>query len=144
MPTVDEVTLYIAENVLHSKLYDNCTPEVKIKVVNQAKSTLFRYMPDVYRDTENLPVEDVAEQVLWLLKMDDTMQRAEMGALMITVDGVQIQMKDMDRTIAPKLMALYGKTTLRRAKVGMYSKGSHYRVGQKYPPSYYNGYRSGY
>lgn len=138
MATVAEVTQYITENVLHSKLFDSATPEIKQKAINQASHTLFKYMADVYKSVELLPVDDVAEQVLWLLKMDDSMQRAEMGAMMITVDGIQIQLRDMDRTISPKLMALYGKTSIRKGRVGAYADGDAYRVGQHYPPSYYN------
>jgi DNA integrity scanning protein DisA with diadenylate cyclase activity len=130
MPTVAEVTQYIADNVLHSKLYDSATPEVQQKAVNQAINTLVKYMSDVYKDVESLPIDELAEQVLWLLKMDDSMQRAEMGALMITVDGIQIQLKEMDRTISPKLLALHGKTSLRQRKVGSYSIGTSFRIGR--------------
>lgn len=145
--TVADVTTYIDDNVLHSKLYDSATPEVQQKAVNQAISTLERYMPDVYNDRESIPVEDVVEQVLWLLKMDDSMQRAEMGAIMITVDGIQVQLKDMDRTIAPKILALYGKSGIRKKKVGSYQEYptpySSTRVGNQYPPSYYDYRRYG-
>lgn len=141
MMAVSEVSQYIENNVLHSKLYDTASPEVKQKAVNQAIHTLLKYMPDVYRDEDSLPVDEVAEQVLWLLKMDDSMQRAEMGAMMITVDGIQIQLRDMDRTISPKLLTLHGKTSIRRGRVGMYSEGTSYRVGHQLPPSYY---RRGY
>lgn len=138
MPTVAEVTQYIAENVLHSKLFDSASPEIQQKAINQASHTLVKYMSDVYNGVESLPVDDVAEQVLWLLKMDDSMQRAEMGAMMITVDGIQIQLKDMDRTISPKLLALYGKSGIRKRRVGSYYDGSDFRVKQQLPPSYYN------
>jgi len=140
MITVSEITQFIAENVLHSKLYDSANENIKQKAVNQAISTLVRYMSDVYKDRESLPIEDVSEQVLWLLKMDDSMQRAEMGATMITVDGIQLQLKDMDRTISPKLLALYGKDSIRKRKVGSYANGSDFRVKQQYDPSYLKGY----
>ncbi|APT46580.1 hypothetical protein [Bacillus safensis] len=131
MLTQVEVGQYIDENVLHSKLWDTSEESVKQKAVNQAQHTLFRYLPDVYKVGEVIPVEDVAEQVLWLLKMDDSMQRAEMGTLMITVDGIQIQLKEMDRTISPKILNFYGISSIRRKKVGSYAVpiSDTYRAG---------------
>lgn len=137
MVILADVTQFISENVLHSKLYDSATPEMKQKAVNQSANTLVKYMSDVYKDVEALPVDDVAEQVLWLLKMDDSMQRAEMGTMMISVDGTQIMLKDMDRTIAPKLLSLHGITSIRKRRVGQYSTGSNYRYGQQTPDRRY-------
>lgn len=142
MITVSDVTAFISENVLHSKLYDTASEETKQKAINQAINTLCKYMSDVYKDRELIPLDELAEQVLWLLKMDDSMQRAEMGAMMITVDGIQVQLNDMDRTVSPKLLSLHGITSLRRRKVGSYQEyptaQSSYRIGQHLPPSYYD------
>lgn len=121
MITIADVTQFITENVLHSKLFDSAPDNVKLKAFNQASHTLVKYMSDVYKDRESLPADDVAEQVLWLLKMDDTMQRAEMGATMISVDGIQVQLQEMDRTISPKLLSLHGKGGIRKRRVGSYS-----------------------
>jgi len=118
---VEAVTAYINENVLHSKLYDQSDDVTKLKVVNQASNTLVKYLPDVYNSVEEIPLDELSEQVLWLLKMDDSMQRAEMGAIMITVDGVTIQLRDMDRTISPKILSLHGRTSTRKRKVASYS-----------------------
>lgn len=131
----DWITLvdqYITDNILHSKLWDDATPEIRSKAVNQSVNTLLKYLPDVYKDEESLPVDDVAEQVLWLLKLDDYMQRAEMGAMMITVDGIQINIKDMDRTISPKILSYYGKS-IKKRKVGSYVEAveNSYRMGIK-------------
>jgi DNA integrity scanning protein DisA with diadenylate cyclase activity len=144
MVTLSDVTQYITENILHSKLFDLSSPETKQKAVNQAINTLDKYMSDVYRGRDGIPVEDVADQVLWLLKMDDSIQRAEMGTLSISVDGMQIQLKDMERIIAPNLMALYGKESIKKKKVGSYmgSEFVHdsYRMGNQHPPSKYRRY----
>lgn len=126
---LEQVTQYIEESILHSKLFDNASDQQKNKAVNQAISTLLRYLPAVYKSRESLPVEDVVEQVLWLLKLDDMMQRAEMGATMITVEGVQVQLKDMDRTIAPSILNLYGIKDTKKRRVGNYSDSMGYRTG---------------
>lgn len=126
---LEQVTQYIEENILHSSLFDNASDQQKIKAVNQAMNTLLRYLPAVYMSRESLPVEDVAEQVLWLLKLDDMMQRAEMGATMITVEGIQVQIRDMDRTIAPSILNLHGIKDSRKRRVGSYSDSLGYRTG---------------
>lgn len=126
---LEQVTLYVDENILHSKVFDSSTPEQKNKAVNQAMNTLLRYLPAVYKDREALPVEDVTEQVLWLLKIDDMMLRAEMGAGMITVDGVQVQIREMDRTISPAILNLYGIRDTRKRRVGNYSDSLGFRTG---------------
>lgn len=139
MITVSDVNQYIQDNVLHSKLWDNASTQDQTKAVNQAKNMLLKFLPDHYPDSDSLPVEDVAEQALWLLKLDDSMQRAEMGALMITVDGISIQLKDMDRTISPKILAQHGLSSIRRRRVGSYSVGIQdtYRVGNQYSDARY-------
>lgn len=123
------VTEYIDSNILHSKVFDSASAAQKNKAVNQAVHTLLRHLSDVYKSRESLPVADVAEQVMWLLKMDDSLQRADMGVNMITVDGVQIQIRDMDRTIAPSILNLYGIRDTRKRKVGSYSDSQGYRTG---------------
>lgn len=117
--TVGQVTAYIDENVLHSQLFDNASKTVRSKAVNQAQKMLTRYL-DVYEEEYPVPVEDVAEQVIWLLKMDDTMQRVEMGATSISVDGISISFEKKDRSLAPAVMAKYGKTETKKRRVGRY------------------------
>lgn len=128
---VSQVSAYIETNILHSKLYDNADTATKQKAVNQAVNMLFRNI-DVYKSKNDIPVEDIAEQTIWLLKMDDTMQRVEMGANSISVDGISIGFKDMDRSIAPQILNAYGVTTVRRRKVGSYGVPLRdtFRVGQ--------------
>lgn len=139
MDQVALVTAYIESNILHSKPYDSATPETRKKAVNQAVNTLFRQL-DIYETKAGIPVEDIAEQVLWLLKMDDSMQRAELGATSISVDGVSISFSEMDRTVAPTVLNAYGLRSTKRRRVGSYAVPVRdtLRVGQMYPPSYYN------
>lgn len=135
---IEQVTQYIQENILHSKVFDEATETQKNKAVNQAVHTLLRHLPDVYKGRESLPVEDVSEQVLWLLKIDDSLQRAEMGATMITVDGVSVQMREMDRTIAPSILNLYGIRDTRKRRVGAYADVLGFRTGMgRYPERRY-------
>lgn len=134
MAGITEVTDYIAENVLHSKLFDIADDTARTKAVNQAKNTLLRYLPQVYADPESIPVEDIAEQVLWLFKIDDSVQRAELGATSISVDGVSIGFAEMDRTVAPAILKAYGVRSTQRRRVGAYNVSLHHtsRTGNPY------------
>lgn len=131
---MDEVTAYIDENIVFSALYDKADEKTKKKAINQAGNTLFKYLPAVYNSVEGIPIEDIVEQAIWLLRIDDTFQRAEMGATMITVDGIQLQIGAMDRTIAPKILSLYGVSATelggsKVARVGTYSDSMGFRTG---------------
>ncbi|MFG3611439.1 hypothetical protein [Rummeliibacillus stabekisii] len=131
MYTVEEITAYIDENVVFSQLYDNASDKTKSKAINQAVNTLFKYMSDVYTTRDSIPIDDIVEQALWTLKIDDSFQRAEMGATMITVDGIQLQIGYMDRTISPKILSLYGirDVNKRKSRAGSYQDSMEYRSG---------------
>lgn len=120
MNSVENVENYIKSNVLHSNAFDKADSLQKEKAVNQARNMLVRFLPHIYSSLESVPVEDVAEQALWLLKMDDSVQRAEQGATSIRVDGITINYSDMDRTIAPNIQRLHGVRSIRQMKVARY------------------------
>lgn len=120
MNSVENVEKYIKSNVLHSNAFDKADSLQKEKAVNQARNMLVRFLPHIYSSLESVPVEDVAEQALWLLKMDDSVQRAEQGAKSIRVDGITINYSDMDRTIAPIIQRLHGVRSIRQMKVARY------------------------
>lgn len=126
MSGVTGVTDYINENILHSKVYDMATEDEKKKAVNQAKNMLYRYLPHVYRSEDAIPVSDVAEQAIWLLKMDDSVQRAEQGATSISVDGISIKYSDVDRTLAPAIQRTYGVRNTRKMRVASYNVPKHH------------------
>lgn len=94
-----EIGKYIDENILQSAVWDNADDRVRQKAINNAtrilKSNLSKYYPDT------IPVEHLAEQVIWMLKIDDSLQRAEMGITYIQVDGISMNISDVDRTICP-------------------------------------------
>lgn len=99
---LQEVNQYIDENVLHSKLWDVATDKVKTKAINNAQRILRMMLPNYY--TDSIPVEHIAEQSLWMLKIDDSLQRAELGVTYIQIDGVAMNITDKDRSIAPYIM----------------------------------------
>ncbi|HBI7084835.1 TPA: hypothetical protein K8M77_000306 [Clostridium perfringens] len=121
MDTVKQVNDFIADNILHSEVWDSATEQQKKKAVNQANRTLKRMFPKVY--TAEVPIEHLAEQTLWILKIDDMFQRAELGATYIAVDGVAMNIANKDRSICPFLMEVLNLSEgwNSRRKVGRYS-----------------------
>lgn len=131
MDRVQEVEIFIAENILHSGVWDNATESQKVKAINQAERTLKRYFPDYYEGS--IPVEHTAEQCIWIMKIDDMVQRSELGATYISVDGISISYSNKDRSLCPFLMEVHDLSegwNLRR-KVGSYMTTIHdgYRRG---------------
>ena len=131
MANVKDVSDFIAENILHSGVWDSATDTQKQKAVNQANRTLKRLFPKVY--LSEVPVEHIAEQCIWILKIDDMVQRAEMGATYISVDGVSISYSNKDRSVCPFVMQELNLSEgwNSRRKVGRYSThmGDSFRRG---------------
>ena len=96
---VDQVNNYISANILHSKVWDVANETVRLKAVNNAERVLKMMLPKYYPDT--VPVDHLAEQVLWMLKIDDSIQRSELGVTYIQIDGIAMNISEKDRSIAP-------------------------------------------
>ena len=133
MDKITEVSNYIDENIYHSKVWDKADNKARLKAVNNSERILMRLLSK-YIGAE-IPVEFLAEQAVYLMRVDDTFLRAELGATNITLDGMSISVKDKDRTIAPAILDSLGITPdaitggLSRRKVGKYttSIGDSYR-----------------
>ena len=115
-----EVSEYISENILHSALWDRLPENTKTKAINNAIITLTTYLPKYFPSNNPVPVNLVAQQALWLLKLDDSFQRAEMGASSITVDNTTISFNQKDNSIAPMVLASLGLSCVPRRKVAQY------------------------
>lgn len=132
MITVKEAAEFIDENVLHSELWDKADVKRRTKAVNNAARVLLNILPDKLSAKEDLEVEDVATQAVWMLKIDDSFQRAEMGVQQMTVDGVTILFRNKDNTVAPEIASKYGisLTNGLRRRTGSYRipHSSNYRI----------------
>lgn len=115
MFSVEEVKAYIDTNILHSEPYDNSKEHQKTKAINQAWNTLKDFIEE-----DDISLRDLAEQVVFLFKIDSTIQRADLGVNFVTVDGVQMTIKDKDRTLAPGVMRRHDISSSKRQKVGRY------------------------
>lgn len=132
MITIEEAKEFIDENILHSELWDKADDKRRTKAVNNAARVLLNILPDKISDKDDLEVEDVATQAVWMLKIDDSFQRAEMGVQQMTVDGVTILFRNKDNTVAPEIASKYGisLTNGLRRRTGSYRipHSSNYRI----------------
>lgn len=117
MVVLKEVDYYISENILHSEVWDNATDVKKNKAINQSNNMLLAEYPNLYPDN-NIPIEHIAYQSIWLMKIDDSIQRAELGVKFIMVDGISMNLDNVDKTIAPYVKRLLG---FNKRKVGSYA-----------------------
>lgn len=122
MDTVNQVNEFISENILHSEVWDNATDIQRKKAVNQSTRSLLRILKSKY-PTDEIPIDHIAEQCLWILKIDDMVQRSEMGAKYINVDGISISYSQKDRSVCPYIMQIFNLSEgwNSRRKVGSYS-----------------------
>lgn len=105
------VSKYIDDNILQSVLWDAADPTVKRKAANNAYESLSRLLPDVFQEKE-IEVDDIAQQAIFLLKIDDSFQRAELGVVQMSIDGMTLIFRDRDYTIAPYISGKYNITVV--------------------------------
>lgn len=102
---VKQVNEFINENILHSEAWDTAEDSKKKKAVNQSTRTLKRYFPNEYADS--IPVEHLAEQSLWILRIDDFISRAELGVTNVSIDGMTVTVKAKDTSLCPFLLEYF-------------------------------------
>lgn len=129
---VDDVAKYIDTNVLHSEQWDQATDKKKQKAMNAAIKKLELILRPELAQGYQLTVDDIALQAVWMLKVDDTFQRAEMGVTYMAIDGVMIMMNGKDNTLAPDIATKFGLSLSHgvRRKAGSYVVGhsTNYRI----------------
>lgn len=108
MIKVNHVESYITDNVLHSKQWDVASEKIKQKAVNNSIAKLKQILKPEISQGYELEVEDVALQAVWLLRVDDSFQRAEMGATYIAVDGIMMMFSGKDNTLSPDIANKFG------------------------------------
>lgn len=128
----DAVKEFIDENILQSTLWDASSPEVQKKAVNNAELNLKTLMSDIYKGLDAIPTDDIAQQAIFLLKIDDSFQRAELGVIQMSIDGMTLIFRDRDYTIAPYISGKYGITVVngRRRRTAGYrvDPATSYRI----------------
>lgn len=100
-----DVKEFIEKNILHSSLWDSADAVRQEKAVNNAFTVLRNY----YGEHKEIPSEAIAYQSLWLLSIDDSIQRAGQGVTSVSVAGMSISLLNIDRSIAPEVLRLLGR-----------------------------------
>lgn len=124
--TLLDVTAFIDENIYHSAVWDEATDTARRKAVNNSMDILIHGLNGVYINGEDIPINILANQVVWFMRIDDTFLRAEMGASYIQMSGVMVNIKDKDRSISPYVLDALGITPdpltggVSKRKVGRY------------------------
>lgn len=130
--SVESVAKYIDDNILNSEQWDACNETRKKKAVNNAANKLQTILKPEITKGYQLTAEDVALQAVWMLKVDDSFQRAEMGATYIAVDGIMMMFSGKDNTLSPDIANKFGLSLSHgvRRKAGSYRVGhsTNYRV----------------
>lgn len=125
--TLTDVTAYIDENIYHSAIWDEADATTRAKAINNCIALLTTLLKAYYKVEADIPVDILAHQTVWFMRIDDTFLRAEMGASYIQMAGVMVNIKDKDRSIAPYVMDTLGITPdaltggITKRKVGRYS-----------------------
>ncbi|MBH8600131.1 hypothetical protein [Thermoactinomyces sp. CICC 23799] len=99
MPNLTDAEQYFDTFVLHTEAWDEADETMRIKALNQAEKDLSEFLGDI--DFE-IPVEAIYEQALWILCMDDAIQKAELGVTSVSVDGVSVSMAKAPPRISPR------------------------------------------
>lgn len=136
-----DVAAYINTHVIQSHVWDNADHKLRTKAVNRAVTMLTQIL-FAGQNVDPLPVELIAEQAVWLLKIDDSIERAEMGMKNIWVDGTMLTITEKDNSICPTVYKLLGIPVTKNGKprkVGSYHThaGDIYRWGNKLNSDYY-------
>lgn len=106
--TLTAVTDYIDDNIYHSSVWDEANSTARSKAINNSIDLLIRGLDGRYSAEEDIPINILANQVVWFMRIDDTFLRAEMGASYIQMSGVMVNLKDKDLSIAPYVLDCLG------------------------------------
>lgn len=101
----EETKIYITENILKNELFVKATGEEQNRAIREAEQQLRNF----YGKNIELPTEAIAYQALWLLRVDDSLQKAEQGVNSISLNGITISTKSPRPHIAPEVFLLLGR-----------------------------------
>lgn len=108
---VDLAEEYFGTNVLFTDEWDSAEYSKKDKALNNAENQLYRYYSsyDITDTTKQIPATAIYEQALWLLRLDESIRKAEQGVRQISVSGVTIAIDRAPDYIAPEVRKILGR-----------------------------------
>lgn len=107
--TVSDAEAYFAANVLWTDEWDAATSTQKEKALTNAENQLYRYYTGYNPTDKPVPNEAVFEQALWLLRLDDSIRKAEQGVRSVNVSGVSVSLDRAADYIAPEVRKILGR-----------------------------------
>ena len=152
--TITDADTYFTSFVLHNSEWVDADLGRKQLALNNAANQLYRIYRSYDETTKPLPDEAVFEQALWLLRIDDTIRKAEQGVASIYVSGISISVQKVNLSVAPEVLNILGRRvgrTVNNTRSRHYHcKGSNpYAIRQKvqvvvlFPTSLWNFRRTG-
>lgn len=120
------VQAYIDMNVYNSAVWDVLEDKQKLKAIYNAYRILVTMLPDLFKNEEasTIDLDDLVAEIMWIIKKDDSTDRAEQGATMITLGDMSMQF-DSSKTgiiIAPEIITRHDLSASgQRRRVGRYT-----------------------
>lgn len=117
-----EICEYVNTHLFNTGEWEQATEQQRTKAINQAGRTLLNVLGDFYK--MGIPVEHIAEQSNWIVRVDNMVSKAEMGVTSISIDGMSVSLAKRDNSICPFVLDSFGLpsdwATCRKRKVGRY------------------------
>lgn len=102
---------FITNSIVHNEDFLNAPVEKQNAAIIQAERQLKNY----YGLKKEITLEAVCLQAIWILRIDDTMKRAEQGVSSISLNGISISIGSNRVYISPEVTQLLGR------RLGVYS-----------------------
>lgn len=122
---ITRVQAYIDMNIYNSAVWDSLEDKQKLKAIYNSYRILVTMLPDIFNNTDasTIDLDDLVAEIMWLIKRDDSTDRADQGATMITLGDMSLQF-DSSKTgvvIAPEIVTRYDlSATGQKRRVGRY------------------------
>lgn len=123
---VTQIQAYIDVNIFNSSAWDRLEDRQKLKAINNSYTILTTMLPDIFpvdEDNQTIDIYDLVTEIMWIVKKDDSTDRADQGALMLTLGDMTMQFDSSmsNMIIAPELINKYGLTSAgQKRRVGRY------------------------
>jgi len=100
---------YFATKVLHNTEWVEADPVTKQMALSNAEVQLYRIYNNYDPNEKPLPDEAVFEQALWMLRIDDSIRKAEQGVKTVSVSGVAVVVEAVNLSVAPNAALILGR-----------------------------------
>lgn len=117
-----EVCDYVDAYLFNTGEWEQTPEQQRKKAINQAVRTLLNTLGDFYK--MGIPVEHLAEQCNWIVRVDNMIAKAEMGVTSLSIDGMSVSLSNRNNSICPFVLDAFGLPSdwvnQKKRKVGKY------------------------